>query len=158
MFFRSVLCVTRGLVAFRPLTPPAYEAVGVKAYLIITGTSFEPVSPSSEGSVLATLPFACFAAAYIEASVGCCFAVVRPVEAPEATPMATKLSRPTNTNDASTNVLRRRRSRVVFDTLVFPTLPFSPRRSSRSPRFRRADPLRKRPASQAVRGLRQGQE
>ena len=79
----------RGLEA---LDAPAYEAVGVKAYLIITGTSFEPVSPSSEGSVLATLPFACFAAAYVEASVGCCFAAVRPVDAPEATPMATKLS------------------------------------------------------------------
>ena len=62
MFLASDLCVTRGLVALRPLIPPAYEAVGVKAYLIITGTSFEPVSPSSEGSVFA-IPFACFAAA-----------------------------------------------------------------------------------------------
>src|SRR6476620_500772 len=157
MFFRSVLCVTRGLVAFRPLTPPAYDAVGVKAYLIITGTSFEPVSPSSEGSVLATLPFACFEATYVDPCVGCC-ATVRLVPAPEATPMATKLSSPTNTNDASTNVLRRRRSRVVFYTVECPSLPFSPRRSSRSPRFRRADPLRKRPASQAVRALRQRQE
>jgi septal ring-binding cell division protein DamX len=94
--------------------------------LIITGTSFELVSPSSEGSVLATLPFACFAATYVEATVGCWWAVVRPVEAPEATPMATKLSSPTNTNDPSTNVLRRRRSRVVFDTLVFPSLLFFP--------------------------------
>jgi len=56
------LWVTRGLVAFSPLIPPAYEAVGVKAYLIITGTSLEPFSPSSEGSVLA-IPVACFAAA-----------------------------------------------------------------------------------------------
>ena len=116
MFFRSALCVTRGLVALRPLIPPAYDAVGVTAYLIITGTSFESVRPSSEGSVFARLPFACLAATYVDACVGCCCLAVSPVEAPEATPIATKLSRPTNTNDASAIVLRRRRSRVVLDT------------------------------------------
>ena len=44
--------------------------------------------------------------------------------------MATKLSRPTNTNDASTNVLRRRRSRVVFDTLNSPLSRYVPRDGS----------------------------
>jgi hypothetical protein len=40
--------------------------------------------------------------------------------------MATTLSSPTNTNDTSTNVLRRRRSRVVLDTLNSPLSPVFP--------------------------------
>ena len=48
--------MTRGLVARRPLIRPVYEAVASKSYLIMTGTSLEPVSPSSDLSVLAASP------------------------------------------------------------------------------------------------------
>src|SRR5689334_11845696 len=116
MFFRSALCVTRGLVAFSPLIPPAYVAAGVKAYLIITETIAESVRPSSEGSVFAGLPFAYFEAENIDVCVTACPPAVSLDPPPAATPVTTTLRRATNANDASNRTPRRCRGRVVLDT------------------------------------------
>src|SRR3954470_16474153 len=48
--------VTDGLVAANPATPPAYEAVASRSYLIMTLTGSDPVRPSSDGSVWANAP------------------------------------------------------------------------------------------------------
>src|SRR4051794_34702805 len=112
-FAASDLPVARGLVAFIPTTPPAYDAVASKSYLIITLTGVESVRPSSDGSVFASRLLGDLAALNVSlavgrTAVGCSRAAFPPL-APDATPLTAKLRATTSRGSARKMGVRLRR-------------------------------------------------
>ena len=84
----------RGSSRAKPSTPPLYDAVASKSYLIITFTGAESVSPRSDGSVLAYAAESDLPALNVESGVS---AVAVSVVFDDVAPPAATPSAPTST-------------------------------------------------------------